>query len=53
MERGRSARTTHVARVTSSPNEPSHNLVKEALVRKTVEGLCQSVGGHIVGTDML
>jgi hypothetical protein len=25
MERGRSARTTHVARVTSLPHEPSHN----------------------------
>jgi hypothetical protein len=24
MERGRSARTTHVARVTSLPHEPSH-----------------------------
>jgi hypothetical protein len=26
MERGRNARTTHVARVTSLPHEPSHQL---------------------------
>jgi hypothetical protein len=28
-------------------------LVKETLVRKAVEGLCKSVGGHVVSTDML
>jgi hypothetical protein len=28
MERGRSARTTHVARVTSLPHEPSQTLIE-------------------------
>jgi hypothetical protein len=28
MERGRSARTTHVARVTSLPHEPSHLIIR-------------------------
>jgi hypothetical protein len=36
MERGRSARTTHVARVTSLPHEPSQDIQKSKQSRDVV-----------------
>jgi hypothetical protein len=49
-ERGRSARTTHVARVTSLPHEPSHIQVMYAPLPQSLISLVILAHGNIVSS---